>query len=217
VACWLCHIKVGFVDSFETRNIYMSVENYSGLVSLQTIPRMWAQSSWRQKENALSCLFSRPSTDWQETKVHNTLRQRGPYIWKEQRNRKCYPWHVPPTKQVLDFPLWMFSKALKCIAKFKVGLPHSSTVFFQKIGYSIAFCCAPTRKSIDCVQIFQIWPHKQLILSPLAPDIWKQLKKFVTQIWLILKSMEWLQYPTTGVNLGRLSPSCERQVLTATK
>lgn len=82
----------------------MSIENHSGLMSLHTIPRMWTQSSWRWKENALSCLFSQSSMDWQETKVHNTLQQRGPYVWKGQRNRKCYPWHTPSVKQALDFP-----------------------------------------------------------------------------------------------------------------
>lgn len=83
---------------------FMSIENHSGLMSLQTIPRMWTQSSWRQKENALSCLFGQPSMDWQETKVHNTLWQRDLCVWKGQQYRKCYPWHVPLVKKGLGFP-----------------------------------------------------------------------------------------------------------------
>lgn len=182
------------------------------------MPRMWTQSSWRQKENALSCLFSWASMNWQETKLYNTLRQRGLYAWKGQRNIKCYPWYMPLVKQALDFPC-------RCSVRpqnaFQNSKPHDSSflVMFpnQKTGRPIAFCCATTWESIDWVKIFQNWPRKWLILIALTPDISKQLKKIVPQIWLILKSMEWLEYPIVGVNLWRLSLSCERQVLTATK
>lgn len=129
-----------FTDSIQGTCI--SIENHSGLMLLQTILRMWTQSSWRWKENALSCLFSRPSMDWQEIKVHNTVLQRGPYVWKGQRNRKYYLSHTLWVKHTLDFPCgWKdLSKTWKCIAKFGWFAPsqHFSNDASQKIGHSVA-------------------------------------------------------------------------------
>lgn len=106
---WLGHVMLVcllffFLFTNLVHRTYMPIENHLGLMSLQTIPRMWTQSSWRQKESASSCLFSQPSMKWQETEVHSTLRQRDLYVWKGQRNLKGYPNHMPLLKKVLDFP-----------------------------------------------------------------------------------------------------------------